>query len=76
MLSLPLRQQKILQILQSRTSYITGAELGRQLGVSSRTIRTDITELNQSLVSLNAQVLSVKSKGYLLSAAGFRLPHP
>ncbi len=73
MLSLPLRQQKILQILQSRTSYITGAELGRQLGVSSRTIRTDITELNQSLVSLNAQVLSVKSKGYLLSAADMEL---
>lgn len=73
MLSLPLRQQKILQILQSRTSYITGAELGRQLGVSSRTIRTDITELNQSLSSLNAQVLSVKSKGYLLSAADMEL---
>lgn len=73
MLSLPLRQQKILQILQSRTSYVTGTELGRQLGVSSRTIRTDITELNQSLASLNAQVLSVKSKGYLLSAADMEL---
>lgn len=73
MLSLPLRQQKILQILQSRTDYVTGAELGRQLGVSSRTIRTDITELNQSIASLRAQILSVKSKGYLLSATDMEL---
>lgn len=73
MLSLPLRQQKILQILQNATDYITGIELGRQLGVSPRTIRTDITEMNHHLAPLQARIVSVKSKGYLLTASDMDL---
>ncbi len=64
-LSLSLRQQKLLGLIQRSRSHITGAELARQLGVSPRTIRNDIADLNQSLLPFDAQILSEKSKGYL-----------
>ena len=67
-LTLPLRQQKLLQTLQSQNGYITGTELAKQLGVSPRTIRSDIVEINLALAPLEAQILSVKSKGYTFSA--------
>lgn len=67
-LSLSLRQHKILQILQNETTYITGSALAQQLNVSSRTIRNDITEINQSLAPVHARILSEKSKGYLFYA--------
>ncbi len=67
-LNLPLRQRKLLHILQNKKTYITGSELAKQLNVSSRTIRSDITFLNQSLKPFHAQILSERSKGYLFSA--------
>ncbi len=67
-LDLSLRQRKLLHILQNRKSYITGSELAKQLNVSPRTIRSDITFLNQSLKPFQAQILSERSKGYLFSA--------
>lgn len=67
-LNLSLRQRKLLHILQSRSSFVTGPELARQLNVSSRTIRNDIAEINQSLLPFHAQILSEGNKGYLFSA--------
>lgn len=62
--SLSLRQQKLLKLIQNAPSHITGAQLAKQLGVSPRTIRNDILEINQNLLPLNAQICSEKSKGY------------
>lgn len=67
-LNLSLRQRKLLHILQSSSSCITGPEAARQLNVSSRTIRNDIAEINQSLLPFHAQILSEGNKGYLFSA--------
>lgn len=66
-LNLSLRQRKILHILQNKKTYITSMELAKQLNVSSRTIRSDILFINESLTPFHAQILSERSKGYLLS---------
>ena len=67
-LGLSLRQKKILHLLRGMSSYITGAELGKQLGVSSRTIRSDIAGINDALAPYNARICSEHSKGYLYQA--------
>lgn len=67
-LSLSLRQRKLLRAVQNNTDFITGKELARQLNVSPRTIRYDITEINRQLASYNAQIISERSKGYIFFA--------
>lgn len=68
-LNLSLRQKKLLHIMQGTENFITGSELARQLGVSPRTIRSDVAEINRTLAPHRAQILSERSKGYLYSAA-------
>lgn len=67
-LNLSLRQKKLLHIMQGTEGFITGNELARQLGVSPRTIRSDVAEINRTLAPHRAQILSERSKGYLYSA--------
>lgn len=67
-LNLSLRQRKLLHMIQEQTTYITGNELARQLNVSSRTIRSDIVEINQNIQPYQAKILSERHKGYLYTA--------
>ena len=62
-LNLSLRQRKLLHMMQEQTTYITGNELAKQLGVSPRTIRSDIVEINQNILPYHAKILSARSKG-------------
>lgn len=57
-LMLSLRQRKLLHYLKSRKLYTTGEELANHLHVSSRTIRNDITEINDALRSYGIRVVS------------------
>mgnify|MGYP001606326871 FL=1 len=59
-----LRLQKILHILLCVDKIVTGEYLCNTLGVSSRTIRSDIKELNYMLEDKGATILSEKSRGY------------
>lgn len=65
-----LRLQKILDILLSVDKVVTGEYLCNALGVSSRTIRSDIKELNYILKDKGATILSEKSRGYRLEIFG------
>ena len=67
-LPLSLRQRKLLHTLQKQDSYITGKKLADMLRVSSRTIRSDIAEINLVLAPHQATILSTHSKGYLFQA--------
>ena len=67
-LNLSLRQRKLLHMIQEQTTYITGNELAKQLGVSPRTIRSDIVEINQNILPYQAEIHSERSKGYLYTA--------
>ncbi|CAK7046052.1 MAG: hypothetical protein ENTB_02234 [Enterocloster aldenensis] len=66
--NLTLRQRKILHFLQNHTGFITGSELSKHLEVSSKTIRTDISEINQQLNRSDIRIVSEHSKGYFLDA--------
>ena len=67
-LGLSLRQKKLLHLLRGVDEYTTGDALGRQLGVSSRTIRSDVAGINKALAPYNARIISEHSKGYLYMA--------
>lgn len=67
-LNLTLRQRKLLHIMQSQHTFITGQELAKQLQVSPRTIRTDVTEINRNIRPFHAEIHSTRSKGYYFKA--------
>lgn len=59
------RQKKIVRIIKSRDGGVTGSELAGLVGVSSKTIRTDIKALEGELAGL-AEVVSSTRSGYQL----------
>ena len=65
-ITLSLRQRKLLNLIQNQTSHVTGKALAKQLGVSPRTIRSDIVEINHALTTCGARISAERSKGYLL----------
>jgi len=61
-----IRQISILKELLKQSSYISGQYLAELLGVSSRTIRKEIREINALLSKKNLKINSMNSKGYIL----------
>lgn len=61
------RQKNILSILNAKHGIVTGKELSAKTGVSERTIRNDISEINDCLKSYDIQIQAVHGKGYTLS---------
>jgi len=64
---LTLRQRKILNFLQNHGGYITSSEISLHVGVSSKTVRTDIREINRLLDGSGVKIVSENSKGCYLS---------
>lgn len=64
--TLTLRQRKLLNLLRTQESYITGAALAGQLHVTARTIRSDIVEINHFLLPFGSRIASRHGHGYLL----------
>jgi lichenan operon transcriptional antiterminator len=67
-LDLSLRQKKLLHTMQHSSAPRTSFDLAEELGVSSRTIRSDVGKINEELSSYGACIQSLKSKGYLFHA--------
>lgn len=65
-LHLSLRHKKLLNFLQSQTDYISGTELARYLHVSPRTVRSDISEINETLAADGIRINAQKRRGYHL----------
>ena len=61
------RQKKILSILNSKHGIATGKEISAKIGVSERTVRSDISNINDCLKAYDIQILSIHGKGYTLS---------
>ncbi|MGL4662549.1 MAG: BglG family transcription antiterminator [Culicoidibacterales bacterium] len=59
-----LRMQKILDILLSVDKVVTGTQICNIIGVSERTVRSDIKELNDILKNSGAIIICEKAKGY------------
>lgn len=60
------RQEKLLYIFIENTKIISGNYLCEIIGVSSRTVRTDIKQINSILKDNGADIISEKGKGYRL----------
>ncbi|HZG15223.1 MAG TPA: BglG family transcription antiterminator [Candidatus Bathyarchaeia archaeon] len=63
---LTLRQQKILQLMMQTERQISGQELANLYDITSRTVRTDIRELMETLSKHGAQINANRGKGYTL----------
>lgn len=61
------RQKKILSILNAKHDIATGKEISAKIGVSERTIRTDISQMNEILKPYEIEIISIHGKGYKLS---------
>lgn len=64
------RQKKILTLLLTSKEWITGAEIARRLGITDRTVRKDIRDINEELKKYpNCYIESIRGTGYLLRTA-------
>lgn len=70
---LTVRQRQILGILNSQKERVSGREIAEYLGVTDRTIRTDIQVLIDYLQPLNVEIDAVRGRGYLLKSADVSL---
>ncbi len=64
--NIPSREKKILSILNAKHGIVTGKELSTKIGVSERTIRSDISHINSALSGENIQILAIHGKGYTI----------
>lgn len=69
------RQRKLLYLLNCRHGMITGRELSSKMGVSERTIRNDIVEINRIMDSDHIQIQAVHGKGYFLQVEDRTILH-
>lgn len=66
-----LRQRKLLNAMKNASGYITGADLSKLLSVSSRTIRSEITEINNKFEGSNIRIISKHRYGYTLEITDY-----
>lgn len=64
--AISLRQYRILLLLLDSQDYLKGEDLAKKISVSSRTIRTDISDINNSLADDHIQISSVPGHGYII----------
>ncbi len=65
-INIPSREKKILSILNARHGIVNGKELSTKIGVSERTIRSDISHINSELKDTGIHVLALHGKGYTI----------
>ena len=58
------RKKKIFDMLKEHRNGLSGEHIAQQMGVSSRTIRSDIKVLQNDLVKYNIQIIASPNKGY------------
>ena len=63
---------KILRFFLENEKWITGASIALSVGVSTRTVRNDIKELNQMLADRGAEITSEIGQGYKLTVSDNR----
>ena len=62
------RIEYLLYILSNNKSYVRSSDLAKETGVSVRTIKSEMANVNELAISFGAHIESVKSKGYILVA--------
>ena len=60
------RKKKIMELLIIHSEGMTGEDIARHIGVSSRTIRSDMKKLQERLQSFKSKIIAAPNKGYRL----------
>lgn len=60
------REKMIIELLLEWKNGLTGEEIARQVGVSSRTIRSDMKALQEKMQPLESYIIAMPNKGYRL----------
>lgn len=60
------REKMIIELLLEWKNGLTGEEIARQVGVSSRTIRSDMKALQEKMQPLKSYIIAMPNKGYRL----------
>ena len=63
-----LRKKRIIELLLTRPEGMTGEDIATHIGVSSRTVRSDIKKLQEWLQPFKSEIISAPNKGYRLDA--------
>ena len=69
------RQRRLLYLLNCEHGVVTGKELARKLGISERTVRNDIAEINEKLAAYKLEILATRGKGYFLKVGSRKVFH-
>lgn len=68
------RQKKILTFLLTASDWVTGAEIARKLGITDRTVRKDVRDINMVLRKYpETSIEAIRGTGYLLRTANREL---
>lgn len=62
------REMEIIQFLMDKDDYINGETISTFMGISSKTLRSDIKNINQQLIEINSKICGVRGKGYILES--------
>ena len=66
-MNLSSREKQVLSLLNTKHGIVTSKELSTKLGVTERTIRSDIRDINTLLESYEIKIEAVHGKGYSLN---------
>lgn len=69
------RLKEILSWFLLHNEFATSADLAKRFGISERTLRTDIRNLNEILVPYNSKIVQKRQKGYTLESNSYGLLH-
>lgn len=69
------RQRRLLYLLNCEHGMITGKDLALKLGISERTVRNDITQINEKMAEHQLEILAVRGKGYALKVGSRKVFH-
>lgn len=69
------RQRRLLYLLNCEHGVVTGKELAGKLGISERTVRNDIAEINEKLAAYKLEILATRGKGYFLRVGSRKVFH-
>lgn len=67
------RLKEILSWFLSHEGFVTSAGLAKRFGISERTLRTDIHNLNDILKQYDSQIVQKRGQGYTLETCSFQL---
>lgn len=69
------RLKEILSWFLSHDEFAASADLAKRFGISERTLRTDIHNLNDILKRFDSKIIQKRRKGYILETCSFQLLH-